>query len=80
MGLAFTPENTYFARDKAEKHRIAHMLGVTHFVDDEPSVLDLMERIPHRILFDPRNIFRHEKEFIPARSWSEILTHIGVGY
>jgi hypothetical protein len=78
-GTYFTPENTFFASDKAEKHRVALSLGVTHFVDDEPNVLDIMEHIPKRILFDNRSLFSREKDFLHARNWNDVMTLLEVG-
>ena len=79
-GKYFTPENTYFAGDKEEKHHIALSLGVTHFVDDEPNVLDIMEHIPKRILFDNRSLFGRETDFLRARNWNDVLELLEIGH
>lgn len=79
-GTYFTPENTFFASDKKEKHAIAKQLGVTHFIDDEPNVLDIMEDIPTRVLFDTRSLFPREKDFLHAKNWQEVIEHLGVGH
>jgi hypothetical protein len=77
-GTYFTPENTFFAEHADEKHQIAASLGVTHFVDDEPNILELMVTIPHRILFDPRNLFPEKTEYIHAHSWLEAIELLGI--
>lgn len=79
-GTYFTPENTFFAGNREEKHHIAASLGVTHFIDDEPNVLDIMESIPTRILFDTRSLFRNEAEFLHAKNWSDVISHLGIGH
>ncbi len=79
-GKYFTPENTFFAESREEKNHIARSLGVTHFIDDEPNVLDIMENIPTRILFDTRSLFQNDPEFLHAKNWGEVITHLGVGH
>ena len=73
-GNVFTPENTFFAKNKEEKHEIARGLGVTHFIDDEPSVLACMTTIPNRILFDARSLFPDTKGVLRVKNWSEVST------
>lgn len=77
-GTCFTPENTFFAKNREEKYAIAQKLGVTHFVDDEPSVLDIMHEIPHRILFDARALFPEKTAYAHASSWKELELLLGI--
>lgn len=78
-GKYFTPENTFFAKDPEEKYQIASRLGVTHFIDDEPSILDIMHEIPHRVLFDARHLFPEKHEYVHVHSWSELEGLLGTG-
>lgn len=77
-GSYFTPENTFFAHDKEEKHAIATSIGVSHFIDDEPNVLDIMMLIPNRILFDARNLFPEKNEYHHVQSWEELREILGI--
>ncbi len=77
-GTVFTADNTFFAKDKSEKHRIARALAVTHFVDDEPSVLDAMTSIPERILFDTRSLFPHHQGVTRVSGWAELLSALRI--
>ena len=77
-GTYFTPENTFFAHDKEEKHAIAVSIGVSHFIDDEPNVLDIMTLIPNRILFDSRSLFPDNTEYSHVQSWEELRKILGI--
>jgi phosphoglycolate phosphatase-like HAD superfamily hydrolase len=79
-GKYFTPENTFFAKNPEEKYALASRLGVTHFIDDEPSILDIMHDIPHRILFDARELFPEKHAYQHAQSWSDLAQILGVAH
>lgn len=79
-GTYFTPENTFFAHSAEEKYAIAQSLGVTHFIDDEPNILDIMHNIPHRILFDSRELFAEKHEYKHVRSWTELGRIVGTEF
>lgn len=77
-GEYFTPENTFFVASPEEKNELASMLGITHYIDDEPRVLDVMTAVPHRILFDQRALFVDRKEFLHVKNWVEVARLLGV--
>lgn len=77
-GTYFTPENTLFARNADEKHALAAQIGVTHFIDDEPNILDVMISIPNRILFDARGLFPEKTDYCHVESWSELAETLGM--
>ncbi len=77
-GEYFSPSNTYFVGNGREKYQAAASLGVTHFIDDEPSILDVMSGIQHRVLFDMRGLFPEKKEFTRVKSWSELGSVLGI--
>lgn len=79
-GDYFTPENTFFARNAEEKHSLASQIGVTHFIDDEPNILEIMTSIPTRVLFDARSLFPEENNYNHVKNWSELAHMLGVGY
>jgi hypothetical protein len=45
------PAQVHFVRHRADKAPICAKLGVTHFVDDRLSVLNLLPDVAHRYLF-----------------------------
>lgn len=47
----FDPDNVLFCRRRREKAPIAAELGLTHFVDDRLGILDMMETVGTKILF-----------------------------
>lgn len=79
-GTYFTPENTLFAKNADEKHALASQIGVTHFIDDEPNILDIMTTIPYRILFDSRSLFPDKNEYEHVHSWSELALVLGMAH
>lgn len=46
------PERVFFCDTDRQKAEVCDRLGITHFVDDRIEVLSLLERVPHRYLFD----------------------------
>ena len=46
-----SPACTWFVRRRPEKAPICADLGITHFVDDRPDVLDALTTVTHRYLF-----------------------------
>ncbi len=79
-GEYFTPENTYFVRNGDEKHQIARGLNVTHFIDDEPNILEVMTTIKNRVLFDTRDLFSEKTEYKRVKSWSELGQVLGIAH
>ena len=45
------PASTWFVRRRPEKAPICADLGVTHFIDDRPDVLNALTTVTHRYLF-----------------------------
>lgn len=79
-GKYFIPENTFFVEEPEEKDTVAQQLGLTHFVDDELRVLDVLDSVQNRILFDARNLCSDKKEYQCAENWSELLVLLGAGH
>lgn len=79
-GEYFTPENTFFVEHMEDKDPVAARLGVTHFIDDERRVLRLMPSVPHRILFDVRDLFPDDNEITRVGSWSELSRMLGIAH
>lgn len=77
-GDYFGPDNTFFVEHMEDKDPVARRLGVTHYIDDERRVLRLMPSVPHRILFDVRNVFIGSTEFARVKNWSELSYLLGI--
>ncbi|MDP1688544.1 MAG: hypothetical protein Q8L47_00200 [bacterium] len=66
--------NTFFVSEKKDKDVKAKAIGVTHFVDDEPSVIDALESVPQRFLFDPLLVYGDlVGDFHKINSWDELI-------
>lgn len=79
-GEYFTPENTFFVEKPEEKDVVARKLGVTHFIDDESRVLQVMPSVSTRILFDARSLFHETDQYTHIKSWSDLATLLGVAH
>ena len=79
-GTYFTPENTFFVEKPEEKDIVAKQLGVTHFIDDESRVLQVMPSVPMRILFDVRGLFHETDQYTHIKSWSDLAVLLGVAH
>lgn len=77
-GKYFTPENTFFVDEPSEKDIVARKLGLTHFIDDEIQVLDVLGSVQHRILFDARNLCSEKKEYQCVENWNELAVLFGI--
>lgn len=79
-GEYFSPENTYFVGNAEEKHKTARDLNVSHFIDDEPNILEVMTTIDNRILFDTRELFPEKTEYLRVKDWSELGKVLGIAH
>lgn len=79
-GEYFTPENMYFVKNAEAKHRAASALSVSHFIDDEPNVLEVMTTINNRVLFDTRDLFSEKTEYQRVKDWSELGKVLGIAH
>ncbi len=78
----FNKKNTFFVLEPEDKEIKAKALGITHYIDDEQKVLDVLHSVPNKILFDPLGIFKYPSPFRKVRdknsgyarvkSWKEI--------
>lgn len=73
----FDFSNTFFVSEKKDKDVKAKAIGVTHFVDDEPSVIDELKSVSQRFLFDPLLVYGDlAGDFHKIYSWDELLEKI----
>lgn len=73
----FDSTNTFFVSEKKDKDLKAKAIGVTHFVDDEPSVIAELISVPQRFLFDPHQVYANlNGDFYKVQSWEELLSKL----
>ena len=75
----FQKENTFFVKEKKDKDIKAVELGVSIYIDDQPSVLAELVSVPHKFLFDLLRAHTESEGYTKVRSWREFLTIVG-GY
>ncbi|MEK7464558.1 MAG: hypothetical protein AAB617_02145 [Patescibacteria group bacterium] len=69
----FNKSNTYFVKDKEAKNEKARELGVSAYIDDQPSVLEKLLSVPKKILFDEYGVFPESKNYTKIKTWAEFL-------
>ena len=69
----FNEVNSFFVLKPIDKNRVGKKLGITHYIDDEPRVLDKLDDIKNKILFDPHNSYPHITDFVRIKSWKEFI-------
>ncbi len=72
----FNEYNSFFVLKRIDKNKIAKKLGVTHYIDDQISVLKELSDIKNKILFDNLNLFPKLTKFVRISSWKELLDFI----
>lgn len=72
----FDEQNTLFVLSPEDKNQKAGELGITHYLDDEIGVLEMLSGVPHRLLFDQFEIRSEITKYPRIFSWQELLEHI----
>ena len=75
MSFSIDEGNTFFVQNKEGKNIKAGGLGISHFVDDEPEVLEQLISVKVKYLFDPYDALVGYK-YVHVRSWRELVGHI----
>jgi hypothetical protein len=78
------PLNLRFCLERPQKADHCRELGITHFVDDRPDVLQHLEGVvPHRFLFGPQRKASSLSGVVPVLSWADasaaIADRLGAG-
>lgn len=68
----FSRDNTFFVEKKTDKNIVAKKLKITHYVDDQPSVLKELNFVSNKILFDSTRSFTGIKEYKRVTSWKDL--------
>lgn len=67
----FNKQNTFFVPEPEDKEVKAKALGITHYIDDEPKILDVLISVKNKYLFDHLGVFKNSP-YQRVKSWKEI--------
>ncbi len=68
------PENLRFCLQRPQKADHCIELGITHFIDDRPDVLQCMKHVvPHRYLFGPQKTQETPYGMVPVPAWRDAM-------
>ena len=71
-GINIPRENVYFESNKENKIKKIETLGCTHFIDDLPEILQMINPNIKRVLYDPLDNYSQKTDFIHLRNWSDL--------
>lgn len=70
----FGSRNVFFVDKDADKDAKAVAFGVNTFLDDKPSVLDALQSVASKFLFDPMRAYNeYNGEYKKVHSWGEFI-------
>ena len=72
----FNDKNSFFVIEPEDKNKRAAKLGITHYIDDELKVINVLSKVPNRFLFDQFGVFKNAANYTRLRSWAEFKKHI----
>ncbi len=72
----FNAENSFFVATVAEKNSKAKEIGVTHFLDDEMNVIEVLKDVPNRFYFDRFNLCGDGDGYTRVVSWEDFLKKV----
>lgn len=72
----FNDKNSFFVDKPEDKNKEAIRLGLTHYVDDELRVINILNDVPNKFLFDPFNVLEKANYYTSVKSWSEFKKHL----
>ena len=67
----FNKNNSFFVIHPEDKDTRAAKLGITHYIDDELKVINVLSSVPNKFLFDQFNVFKTADHYTKIKSWSE---------
>lgn len=71
----FNKANAFFVVTPEDKDTKARDLGVTHYVDDEIKILDVLQSVPNKFLFDHLNVFPKRDLYTKVASHKELANY-----
>ena len=70
--LGFSIERIFFEESKENKVKKIKELKCTHYIDDLPEILNLIDFECSKILYDPQKNHKEEKKFKRIENWNEL--------
>src|SRR3989338_2843791 len=67
----FNKNNAYFVITPEDKNKKAVELGITHYFDDQQTILDKLVNVKNKFLFDHLGVFKNSP-YRRIKSWKEI--------
>lgn len=67
----FNKKNSFFVLTPEDKNIKAKELGITHYFDDQQTVLDKLTNVKNRFLFDSVGVFKNSG-YARVKSWKEV--------
>ncbi len=71
-GINIPRKNVYFEVTKTNKIKRIESLGCTHFIDDLPEILDMINPKIKKILYNPKLNYFKNNNYINMKNWSEL--------
>ena len=71
-GLFINRKNIFFEQTKEEKVKKIESIGCTHFIDDLPEILDMINPKIKKILYNPKLNYLKNNDYINMKKWSEL--------
>jgi len=72
----FNESNAFFVAEPEEKNAKAKELRVTHYIDDETKILNVLTDVPNKFLFDRLNVFPEADHYTKVASHKELAKHL----
>ena len=79
-GLKFTREDVFFEVSKLKKVNKIHDLECTHFIDDLPEILELINSDCSKILYNPFNKEIKKNRYLNLKKWDDLKNLIKIDY
>ena len=70
-GINIPRENVFFEVTKEKKIKRIESLGCTHFIDDLPEILDMVNSKIKKILYNPKLNYLKKNDYINMTNWFE---------
>ncbi len=70
--LGFSRDKIYFEQSKENKVNKIKELKCTHYIDDLPEILELIDFECTKILYDPQKIYEQKNNFHRIEKWTEL--------
>ncbi len=72
----FNEGNSFFVDEPKDKNTRAAKLGVTHYIDDELKVINVLSKVPNKFLFDQFDSFKKDASYTKIKYWLEFKQHV----